>query len=94
MVQEGIDLAFVVKGAKVAAVVESNALLLPPPPPTGPLQQHGCERARLHPTHRERQTRSAGQRPPLPSLSPTILIGGGVANNVVRSLLSLPQLIE
>ena len=45
MVQGGVNLAFVIEGAGADVVVESNAL----PPPTGPLQQHGCERARLCP---------------------------------------------
>ena len=49
MVQEGIDLTFVMEGARAAAVVESDAVLPPPPPPTGPLQQHGRERTRLCP---------------------------------------------
>jgi hypothetical protein len=41
MVQEGVNLVFVIKVPRAAAVVESNTLLPPPPPPTGPLQQHG-----------------------------------------------------
>ena len=41
MVQEGVNLVFVIKVPGAAAVVESNTLLPPPPPPTGPLQQHG-----------------------------------------------------
>ena len=84
MVQEGVDLAFVDKETGTAAVVESNTLLLPPPPPTGPLQQHSCERARLHPAHAAGIGWEARDNAPSPSptLSPTILIGGGVANVV------------
>ena len=33
MVQEGVDLVFIVEGAGAAEVIESNALLPPPPPP-------------------------------------------------------------
>jgi hypothetical protein len=59
-------------------VVESNAL----PPPTGPLQQHGCERARLCPAQAvgiggEAQDNAPSPFPP-PSPFPTILIGGGL----------------
>ena len=84
MVQEGADLAFVIEGAGVAAVIESIALLLPPPPPAGPLQQHGCERATLCPAHAagfRREARDNAPSPP-PSPSPTILIIGGAANDV------------
>ena len=70
MVQEGVDLTFVVKGARAATVVESDALLPPPPLPTGPLQQHhGREHARLHPRMQRASDKKHGttQRPlPLP----------------------------
>ena len=36
MVQVGINLVFIVEGAGVAAIDESNALLSPPTPPTIP----------------------------------------------------------
>jgi hypothetical protein len=93
MVQEGIDLVFVVIGAGVAAVVDSNALLPPPPPPTSPLQQHDCEHSRLHPVHAAGVGREARDNTPspAPSPSPTILIGGGAANNVRGHCLIFPS---
>ena len=92
MAQEGVNLAFVDEGSGVAAVAESNALLPLPLPPTGPLQQHGCKRARLHPVQRH-QTRSRGQRP-LPLPLPHNIDWWGGSRQYLRTSLGLPQLTD
>ena len=94
IVQEGVDLVLVIKGAGVAAVVESNALLPPPPSPTGPLQQHGHERLRLRLAHAVGVGREAQDNAPsLPPPPPKIYRWGG-NQQCPRSLLGIPQLID
>ena len=68
---------------RAAAVVESKALLLPPPLPPGPLQQHGRKRPRLRPVHAAGVGQEAQDNVPSSLPSPTILIGGGAADDAL-----------